>query len=85
MPTEQKTLTLEDKVRGMFKKVLDIKPEEIKADAKLDQSLGIDSTEMVEIAVGLKKELGIALGDNEIKKTHSLNEIVGILKAKGAK
>ena len=85
MATEQQTLTLEQRVKAIFKKVLDIKPEEVKLDAKLDQSLGIDSTEMVEISVGLKKELGVQLGDNEIKKTHTLNEILTILKSKGAK
>ena len=74
---------IEDRIKGIFNKVLDIQPSEIKPDAKLDQSLGIDSTEMVEISVGLKKEFGVAIGDNEIKKTHTLNEIVNILKSKG--
>ena len=85
MATDQQTLTIDQRVKNIFKKVLDIKPEEIKADAKLDQSLGIDSTEMVEIAVGIKKEFNVPIADNELKKTHSLNEIVGILKSKGAK
>lgn len=77
------TVSLEDKIKSIFNKVLDIKPEDIKPDVKLDQSLGLDSTEMVEISVGLKKEFGVALLDNEIKKTHTLNEIVKILKGKG--
>lgn len=73
---------LENKVKGIFKKVLDIKESEIIPGAKLDESLGIDSTEMVEIAVVIKKELGIALKDNELKKTQSFNDIVGVLKSK---
>ena len=76
-------LSLEGKVKGIFNKVLDIKPEDIPSEVPLDQSLGIDSTEMVEISVGLKKEFGIALADNEIKKTYTLNEIARILKSKG--
>ena len=76
-------ISIEDRIKGIFNKVLDIKPEEIHSDIKLDQSLGIDSTEMVEISVGLKKEFGIQLADNEVKKTHTLNEIVKILKTKG--
>ena len=76
-------ISIEDRIKGIFNKVLDIKPEEMKSDIKLDQSLGIDSTEMVEISVGLKKEFGIAIADNEIKKTYTLNEIVKILQAKG--
>lgn len=73
---------LESKVKGIFKKVLDIKESEIVPGAKLDESLGIDSTEMVEINVVIKKELGVQLKDSELKKTHSFNEIIEILKTK---
>ena len=83
MATEQQILTLEQKIKGIFKDVLDIKPEEIKSDAKLEQSLGLDSTEMVEISVAIKKKFNVPIGDNEIKKSHSVNEIIGILRTKG--
>jgi acyl carrier protein len=73
---------IETKLKAIFKKVLDIQESEIVPGAKLDESLGIDSTEMVEIFVVIKKELGIPLKDNELKKTHSFNEIVAILKSK---
>jgi len=73
---------LENKIKCIFKKVLDIKENEIVPGAKLDESLGLDSTEMVEISVVIKKELGVALKDNELKKTQSFNEIIGILKTK---
>ena len=75
-------MSVEQSVREVFQKVLDIKPETIKPEAKLSEALGVDSTEMVEIAVGIKKRLGVQIGDNELKKTHSFNEIVEILKAK---
>lgn len=78
----QDQIELENKVKGIFKKVLDIQENEIVPNAKLDESLGIDSTEMVEISVVIKKELGIPLKDNELKKTYSLNDIVNILKSK---
>ena len=73
---------LETKLKAVFKKVLDIKENEIVPGAKLDEALGIDSTEMVEISVSIKKELGVALKDNELKKTHSFNDIIAILKTK---
>ncbi len=73
---------IENKVRAVFKKVLDVKDNEIVPNVGLEESLDVDSTEMVEISVGIKKELGVSLKDNELKKTHSFNDIVGILKAK---
>lgn len=81
MSTQNQT-SVEEKFKNVLKRVLDIKESEIVPGAKLDDSLGIDSTEMVEISVALKKELGIVLKDNELKKTQSFAEIVEILKTK---
>ncbi len=77
-------MVVEDKVKEILNKVLDVSPEEIKPDATLDGAFGVDSTEMVEISVGLKKELGVDLCDGELKKTMTFNEIVEILNSKGA-
>ena len=74
--------SIEEKVKAIFQKVLDIKPEEIVPGAKLDEALGIDSTEMVEISVAIKKELGVQLKDSELKKTHSFNDIIKIVETK---
>ncbi|HNV23741.1 MAG TPA: acyl carrier protein, partial [Candidatus Omnitrophota bacterium] len=82
---KENNMSVEERVKQVFKKVLDVNESEIKADQRLDVSLGLDSTEMVEIIVVMKKEFGVAIADNEIKKTHSFNEIVGILKSKGVK
>ena len=76
-------MSAENTLKEILKKVLDVKPDEIEMEESLERSLGVDSTEMVEITVGLKKALGIQLADNEIKKSHSFNQIVGILKSKG--
>ena len=73
---------IESKLKSILKKVLDIKESEIVPGAKLDESLGIDSTEMVEISVVIKKEFGISLKGDELKKTHSFNDIVAILRIK---
>ena len=75
-------MSAEARVKEIFQEVLDIKQSEIVPGAKLDESLGIDSTEMVQISVTIKKQLGIELKDNELKKSHSFNEIVGIINSK---
>lgn len=77
-------MAVEDTVREVLNTVLDVKPDEIQPDSKLEESLDVDSTEMVEISVGIKKALNVKLADNELKKTHSFNEIVEILKSKSA-
>jgi len=76
-------MAVEDTVKQMLKDVLDVSEDEIKLDDKLENGLGVDSTEMVEISVSLKKTLNVDIADNELKKSHSVNEIVEILKSKG--
>ncbi|MCK5213837.1 MAG: acyl carrier protein [Candidatus Omnitrophica bacterium] len=75
-------MSIEGKVQAVFRQVLDVEPNEIKPDEPLGGSLGVDSTELVEISVGIKKECGVPLGDGELKKTHSFNDIVEIIKSK---
>lgn len=77
-------MAVEQTVKEVLKQVLDVKPEEIKPDAKLEQAFGVDSTEMVEINVAIKKALGIEMANNELKKEHSLKQILEILRSKGA-
>ena len=78
-------MAVEDTVKQVLQDVLDVKPEEIKPDDKLEDGLGVDSTEMVEITVAIKKALGLEdMQNNDLKKQQSFNEIVEFLKAKGA-
>lgn len=77
-------MSLEAKVKDVFKQVLDINPDEIKENEKLDVALGIDSTEMVEITVALKKAFNLDIPNNGFKKTQTFNEIVEFIKSKGA-
>lgn len=77
-------MSLEEKVKGIFKDVLDIGPEEIKENEKLDVCLGIDSTEMVEITVALKRAFNLTIPNNQFKKTQTFNELVAFIKSQGA-
>lgn len=82
---EEEKVDVAAKIKEVIIKVLDVKESEIIADKPLVQSLGIDSTELVEISVGIKKALNVPLGDGELKKTHTFNQVVEIVKSKGAK
>ncbi len=75
---------MEEKIKEIFKKVLDIDPSEIKPDEPVGTSLDMDSTELVEISVAIKKELGVPLKDGELKKTHTFKEIVGLVQSRAS-
>jgi acyl carrier protein len=70
------------KVKDVIIKLLKIKPEELKDGLSLEQSLGVDSTEMVEICIALQKEFGIKVEEKEVAKQNSVDEIARIVEAK---
>ena len=73
---------LKEEVSEVISKTLDIEEAEIGEDQKLYDSIGVDSTEMVELVVTFNKHFGVKLETNEITKFSTLNEIVGVIEKK---
>ena len=48
-----------DEIFEVISKILDVKKEEIQEDKKLYDSLGVDSTEMVELTIALSKQFSV--------------------------
>jgi acyl carrier protein len=69
-------------VLGIICRVLDVKEEELKWDATLYDSLGVDSTEMVELRVAINKRLGVSLQQSDITNHNTPNQIVEIVEKK---
>ncbi|MCM8819886.1 MAG: phosphopantetheine-binding protein [Candidatus Omnitrophica bacterium] len=62
--------------------VLDVKPEELKEEKSLYDSIGVDSTEMVEVRVALKKRLGVEILEKEITNKQPLKQIIELVEKK---
>jgi len=73
---------LKEEVVELISKTLDIEENEIKEGQKLYDSIGVDSTEMVELVVTFDKHFGIKIETNEITKFSTLNEIVEVIRKK---
>jgi len=71
-----------DKIKDILVGILKIKPDELKEDGKLYDDIGVDSTEAVEIITALEKAFNVELGDKEITKFSSINDIEKIIQAK---
>jgi acyl carrier protein len=71
-----------EKVKDVIVKLLKVRPEELKDGQSLEQSLGVDSTEMVEVCIALQKEFGVQIQEKEVAKTHSLDQIAKVIEAK---
>ena len=75
-------MALKEEVFDKLCNVLSVKKEEIKEDAKLYDSIGVDSTEMVELVVALSKHFGVKIETNEITKFSTPLDIVGVIEKK---
>ena len=73
---------IEERVKKLLVKLFDMKPEEVNLEANLNDDLGMDSTEMVELVVALEKEFKIGIEDGEITNKHCVSDVVRIVKDK---
>ena len=71
-----------EKIKGVFVDLLNVKPEELKDDVRLYDSIGVDSTEMVEAVVALEKSFGTKLSQKEITKFSTINDIEKVISSK---
>lgn len=70
------------KIKDTFVRLLKIRPEELKDELSLQDSIGVDSTEMVEIVIALEKEFGLKLSPKEITKLSTPNDIERVINSK---
>jgi acyl carrier protein len=75
-------MLVEQEVQQIIIQTLEVLPEELKMDERLYDSLGVDSTEMVELVIVLEKKFGITIEDKQITKFSSPREIIALMKQK---
>lgn len=76
---------MKDKVKEVLADLLKVKIEELKDDVSLQNSIGVDSTEMVESVIALEKSFGVKLNIKEITKNSTINDIANNIQSKLAK
>lgn len=70
------------KIKDVLVNLLKVKPEELKDDVSLQDSIGVDSTEMVETVIALEKEFKIKLSPKEITKFSTINDVEKVINSK---
>lgn len=75
-------MSVEQDVLALMVQTLSVQPEKIEMDERLCDSLGVDSTEMVEFVIVLEKKFGITVEDEQITKFSSPREIIALMEQK---
>ena len=75
-------MSVEQDIKEIIVQTLSVKPEEIETDKTLYDSLGVDSTEIVDLRVTLEKKFGIKIDSKEITKFNSPSDIINLVESK---
>jgi len=73
---------MKEKIKNVLSNLLKVKSEELKDDVSLIDSIGVDSTEMVEAVIALEKAFGTKLSPREITKASSIDDIEKVIQSK---
>ncbi|MDP1853809.1 MAG: phosphopantetheine-binding protein [Candidatus Omnitrophota bacterium] len=71
-----------NRIKNVLVTLLKIKPEELKDGISLQDSIGVDSTEMVETVIALEKEFGTKLSAKEVTKFNTIEQITNTINSK---
>ncbi|MFH1190998.1 MAG: acyl carrier protein [Candidatus Omnitrophota bacterium] len=72
-------MDIKEKVKEVLSSLLKVKIEELKDEVSLINSIGVDSTEMVESVIALEKSFGVKLSPKEITKNSTITDIEKII------
>jgi acyl carrier protein len=75
-------MSVEQEVKAIIIQTLNILPAELKAEERLYDSLGVDSTEIVELVIALEKKFSVVIEDKLITKFSSPREIIALMQSK---
>ncbi len=70
------------KIKDVLANLLKVKVEELKDGSTLIDSIGVDSTEMVESVIALEKSFGVKLSPKEITKNSTIDDIAANIESK---
>ncbi|MCD7809882.1 MAG: acyl carrier protein [Erysipelotrichaceae bacterium] len=71
-----------EQVKNALVKSLDIEESEIKLDSSLNDDLGIDSLDAVELSLDLESEFDIEITDDELSSLKTVEDIVKLIESK---
>ncbi|MCF7869904.1 MAG: acyl carrier protein [Candidatus Omnitrophica bacterium] len=75
-------MNIKEEVKKVIAKALEVGEEEVVDGKNLYESIGVDSTEMVEVCLALGKHFDTKIQANEVNKDSTPEDIVKIVEQK---
>jgi acyl carrier protein len=70
------------KIKELLSNLLKVRIDELKDEVTLQDSIGVDSTEMVETVIALEKAFSTKLSPKEITKFSTISDIEKVIQSK---
>ena len=80
MTVKKQDIAIDDDIRALVAEVLEVDPEEIKADASFTKDLGMDSMMALEILASIEKKYRIVIPEETLPKFTNLTTTINIVK-----
>lgn len=71
-----------EKVREIMTRYIDMEPDQIQADSKLAEELGLTSFAVMSMMGDFEEEFGITVDESELTDIHTVGDIVAYLEKK---
>lgn len=73
------TNQLENEIRAIIAKIIEVDEDKIKLDTPLTEELGADSMQALEIMVALDKKYKVSINEVDLPKMTTLQNIINII------
>lgn len=77
--------TIQDRVREIVAKELEVDPENVTPDARLREDLGGDSLEVISLAMAAEEAFDVAIPTAELGKVRTVQDVCDLIEAHGGK
>ena len=75
--TDQEML---ENLREVITEFVDMKPDEITFDTNMRSDLGLNSLELVNMAVAIEDKFGVEIPDREVSRIETLKDVIDVIR-----
>lgn len=72
-------MSLEDKVKSIIAEQLGVDKEEVTMEASIQEDLGADSLDIVELVMAFEEEFELEISDEDAEKIRSVKDAIGYI------
>ncbi len=78
-------MSVEERIRGIIARQLEVQPEEVIPEASFADDLGSDSLDLVELVMAMEEEFGVEISDEEAERIQTVQDAINFIEERSPK